>query len=101
MRRTLAVAVLVLGCGRSALPSSDGGADGGAFDAGAPQCTVGRTYLDCFCGCCGGTTPTRRCVYSSRGEDFDALVREAQEAVAAADCSVVGCSLGTELVCCD
>jgi hypothetical protein len=98
MRRTLVLAALVLGCGRSALPSSD---DSGLVDAGGPRCTVGRTYLDCFCGCCGGSTPARRCVSPSRGEDFDALVRQAQEARAAADCSVVGCSLGTELVCCD
>ena len=102
MRRMLGLAAVVtmLSCGRAGLAHADGGADGGV-DAGAPQCSVGRTYLDCGCGCCGGTTPSRQCVYSSRGEDFDALVREAQAAVAATDCSVVGCGLGTELVCCD
>jgi hypothetical protein len=97
MRWALAMAVVALGgCSRSELAARDGG-----VDAGPPQCTVGRTYVDCGCGCCGGTTPTRRCVYSSRGEDFDAIVEEAQAAVAATNCSVVGCSLGTEYVCCD
>jgi len=92
--------VLVLGCSRSELSPDDAGLDGGA-DGGPPQCSVGRTFLDCGCGCCGGTTPSRQCVYSSQGQDFDALVRAAQDALANTDCSTVGCSQGVEWVCCD
>ncbi|MEW5738988.1 MAG: hypothetical protein AB1938_08670 [Myxococcota bacterium] len=93
---SLVLVLVVSGCASAA------GADAGSTDAGRDGgCTSGRTYLDCGCGCCGGTTPTRRCVYSSRGEDFDALVRQAEETLANTDCATAGCSLGVELVCCD
>jgi hypothetical protein len=75
-----------------------GGTDGGSSSADAGVC--GGDYTACGCGCCGGVTPQQRCYYPALGETRDSIAAADLAAKAATNCSLVGCSLGTQYMCC-
>ena len=75
-----------------------GGTDGGSSSADAGVC--GGEYTACGCGCCGGVTPQQRCYYPALGETRDSIVAADLAAKAATNCALVGCSLGTQYICC-
>ena len=66
---------------------------------GQPQ--RGLAYIACGCGCCGGMEPKRQCLYRSKGDSLQAIVRRDQEAAKNPNCAQSGCSFGTKYVYCD
>lgn len=58
-------------------------------------------YIACSCGCCGGVTPKRQCIYQSRGDDLKAMVQSDRESAKNPQCAKVGCSAGIKYVYCD
>ena len=66
---------------------------------GQPQ--KGLAYIACGCGCCGGVQPRRQCLYRSKGDDLQAIVRKDKERAKNPGCALAGCSLGTKYVYCD
>lgn len=59
------------------------------------------TYVACGCGCCGGTTPNKKCLYHSKGDILDKIIQEDKKIKENPQCSTAGCSIGTEYSYCD
>ena len=56
-------------------------------------------YVSCgYCGCCGQSTPIKRCLYRSKGDDLQKIIDEDKKP---RDCSKVGCAGGIEYRYCD
>ncbi len=59
------------------------------------------TYITCGCGCCGGSTPNKKCLYHSKGDDLDKIIQEDTKTKQSPQCSTMGCSIGIEYSYCD
>jgi hypothetical protein len=62
---------------------------------------VPAPYTACGCGCCGGETPEKKCLYHSKGDDINKIIQDDSEAKASKQCSLMGCGKGVEYVYCD
>lgn len=60
----------------------------------------GLAFVACGCGCCGGTIPSKKCIYRSKGDDIKELVDENRKWTGPI-CATVGCSPGIKYVFCD
>lgn len=93
MKTTLLLLVCLSGCGGATALPSDLGSD--------LQVTCEfEPFVDCGCGCCGGTEPIDVCVRASAGETLSS-VRGDPVQPTPAQCATVGCSLGLRYLCCD
>lgn len=81
------------------VPSSTSSAapSGSAASASAKQ----SSYIACGCGCCGGVTPSKQCLYHEKGDDLAKIIAADRAASKRPSCANVGCSRGTEYVYCD
>lgn len=62
----------------------------------------GESYLSCGCGCCGGEENSNtECLYHSRGDNLDEIIKQDKESSQDTNCSLVGCSIGTLYKYCD
>ncbi len=59
------------------------------------------TYTACGCGCCFGVTPIKQCLYHSKGDLIEKIIKEDSIIKQSSQCSVMGCSRGTEYYYCD
>ncbi len=85
-------------CGGGSLPLES--ADLAArVDLVTPVCAF-EPFVDCGCGCCGGTEPNEVCVRASLGETLES-VRGTPSAPTPEQCQSAGCSLGVRYRCCD
>lgn len=64
-------------------------------------CKPYQTYTVCGCGCCGGTTPNKKCLYHSKGDVLDTIIQEDEKTQQNPQCSTMGCSIGIEYYYCD
>jgi parallel beta-helix repeat protein len=60
-----------------------------------------QSYIACGCGCCDDIEPLVVCLYHSKGDDIQKIIKEDQEAAQNPDCALVGCSRGIKYVYCD
>lgn len=66
-----------------------------------PAKPKGPSYVACGCGCCGGTTPEKQCLYHAKGDDLDKIMATDKAARQNPRCRVMGCSRGVEYSYCD
>jgi len=61
-----------------------------------------QQYVDCGCGCCGGTEPTDKCLYKSKGDSIENVIgRSKKNPPSEHTCAVAGCSKGVRYRYCD
>ena len=87
--------------GSDAGGASGAGDPGGAGMSGAPGEDCGE-FVECGCGCCGGSEPSNTlCYYPERGDTLEALRAADEMAAMSPSCPNAGCALGTRRVCCE
>ncbi|MFH1367278.1 MAG: hypothetical protein ABIH38_04840 [Patescibacteria group bacterium] len=60
-----------------------------------------ETYTACGCGCCGGETAKKKCLWHFLGNDLKKIIEEDKKAELNPNCASMGCSLGYEYKYCD
>lgn len=66
------------------------------------QAQKGIAYIACGCGCCGDVPLKRQCLYRSKADNLQAIVKRDKEAASDSICAQVGCAfMGTKYVYCD
>jgi hypothetical protein len=73
----------------------------GATSSLCSQPQKGLAYIACGCGCCGDEFISKKCIYRSKGDDLQAIVKSDKKAAKDPNCALMGCSFGVKLVYCD
>lgn len=60
-----------------------------------------NSYLACGCGCCAGVEPVEKCLYRSKGDDINEIIREDGITAQSGQCDSAGCSKGIKYSYCD
>jgi len=88
----------------TAAPTAPAAPTGSAAPTAAPSASAapnGPSYVACGCGCCGGSTPVKKCLFRSKGDDLAKIIAADKRSRANPKCALAGCSLGTEYSYCD
>jgi len=60
-----------------------------------------QSYTACGCGCCPNLEPKSECLYHSKGDDIQKIIKQDKEKAQSPNCAVEGCSSPVKYSYCD